>query len=119
MPSIPLPLRAGLRRCVSLTLLAALATASAPWALAYLPPGATAAPSTAATNQSFPKRITARGPGFGLWSSALVMPLAGRTGYSGTAIVEGTSAGIGSLTEFDNSGNATFRVSPLQPSVFL
>lgn len=119
MSSLPCRLRAGVRRFVLRTVLAGLTAATVPVALAYPPPGATVAPSTAATNQSFPKRITARGPGFGSWSSAMVMPLFGRTGYSGTAIVEGTSAGIGNLTEFDNNGNATFRVSPQQPSVFL
>lgn len=85
------------------------------WAL--LPPGATPAPNTAETTAAFPKRITARGSTFGVWSGATVTPQFGRTGYYLLPSVDGTPTGIGGLIEFDAAGNSTRRLSPLQLGV--
>jgi len=101
---------------LSLLLVTAIALGSTPaWAL--LPPGATPAPNTAETTAAFPKRITARGSNFGVWSSATVTPQYGRTGYYLLPSVDGTPEGISGLIEFDAAGNTTRRVSPLQLGV--
>jgi len=99
-----------------LLLVTAITLGSTPlWAL--LPPGATPAPNTAETTAAFPKRITARGSTFGVWSGATVTPQYGRTGYYSQPSVDGTTADLGGLIEFDAAGNTTRRLSPLQLGV--
>jgi hypothetical protein len=120
MPSLSCLLRAGSRRLVSRTVLAGLVAATAPVAFAYLPPGATVAPTTPATNvDSFPKRITPRGPGFGMWSSAAVTPFIGRGGYSASTSVRAGSGFLAGLMEFDSSGRAILRISALEERVYV
>ncbi len=95
-----------------------LCVAGDTWAALPLPTGATAAPNTAETAASFPKRITARGSTYAAWTGGMVVPHWGRTGYYAQTIVDGQDyTGIGGLLEFDAAGNTTARLSPLQLGV--
>ncbi|MBL9204830.1 MAG: hypothetical protein JNN01_07080 [Opitutaceae bacterium] len=95
-----------------------LTAALAVTAQAYLPPGATPAPNTAQTAAAFPKRVTAQGSNFGVWSQATVNPLYGRTGYYADTDVAVTSGStISGMLEFDAAGNTVRRISPLQLGV--
>jgi hypothetical protein len=87
-------------------------------ALAVVPPGATVAPSTADTSAAFPKRITARGPGFGKWTGGLANPFFGRAGSYALPEVDGTDQRmLGAYLEFDTAGNTLRRISPIQLGV--
>jgi hypothetical protein len=109
-------LSAGLPRGLLLGALASSILAAI--ALAVVPPGATVAPTTADSSAAFPKRITARGPGFGVWTSANVNPHFGRSGFYAVPEVDGTNGqGIGAYLEFDASGNTVRRISPVQLGV--